>query len=103
MSGQLGNTDRQPLGVVLRGATTPGRINRQASVVICFLRLVGGSACALAISDQTDVGLSSALPLALASSVLPMLCPRTRLAVRSARSGGRTGLAAFPCSARFTG
>ena len=57
----------------------------------------------LAISDRTDVGLSSALPLALASSVFPKLRPLTRLAVRSARSRGRTGLAVFPCSANSTG
>jgi hypothetical protein len=49
------------------------------------------------------VGLSNVLPLALAFSVIPRLRPQTRLAVRSARSGGRAGLAAFPCSARFTG
>lgn len=36
----------------------------------------------LAISDQTDVGESSALSLALASSVLPRLRPLTRLAAR---------------------
>src|SRR2546425_8620950 len=34
-----------------------------------------GSASSLARIDQTDVGISSALPLALASSVLPMLRP----------------------------
>ena len=62
-----------------------------------------GSASSLARIDQTDVGLSSALPLALASSVLPKLRPLTRLAVRSVRSRGRAGLAAFPCSANFTG
>jgi hypothetical protein len=62
-----------------------------------------GSTCFLAFSDQTDVGLSSALPLALASSVLPMLRPLTCLAVGSARSRGRAGLAAFPCSTRLTG
>src|ERR1035438_7860081 len=45
-----------------------------------------GSTSSLARIDQTDVGISSALPLALASSVLPKLCPLTRLAVRSARS-----------------
>ena len=39
---------------------------------------------------------------ALASSVLPVLFPLTRLAVRSARSADRAGLAAFPCSATFT-
>jgi len=63
----------------------------------------GGSTGCPTISDQTDVGVSSALPLALASSVFPMLRPLTRLAVRSARSRGRAGLAAFPCSANFTG
>jgi hypothetical protein len=44
-----------------------------------------GSASSLARIDQTDVGVSSALPLALAFSVIPMLRPLTRLAVRSAR------------------
>ena len=62
-----------------------------------------GSASSLARIDQTDVGLSSALPLALAFSVIPRLRPLTRLAVRSARSPNRTGWAAFPCSANFTG
>ena len=75
MSGQLGNTNRQPLCVVPLAATTPGRTNRRASVVICFPRLVGGSTSLLAISDPTDVGLSSALPLAVAFSVLPRLHP----------------------------
>jgi len=56
----------------------------------------------LAISDQTDMGLSSALPLALASSVLPMLLLLTRLAVRSAQLRTGTGLAASPCSATIT-
>ena len=69
---------------MLHGAATPGRIDRREPVVICFLGLTCGSACFLAISDQTDVGVSSALPLALAFSVIPMLCPLTRLAVRSA-------------------
>jgi len=56
-----------------------------------------GSACSLARRDQTDVGISSALPLALAFSVVPMLLLLTRLAVRSARRepGEHT---AFPCS-----
>jgi len=49
------------------------------------------------------VGISSALPLALASSVLPKLRPLTRLAVRSARVRIRAGSAAFPCSAVLTG
>jgi len=46
---------------------------------------------------MTDVGISGALPPALAFSVLLLLLPLTRLAVRSARRepGGR---AAFPCS-----
>jgi hypothetical protein len=34
-----------------------------------------GSASSLATIDQTDVGISSALPLALAFSVLPKLRP----------------------------
>jgi hypothetical protein len=89
--------------VVLRGASTPGRINRRESVVICFLRFMCGSTCSLAIADPTDVSISSALPLALAFSVIPLRHPLTRLAVRSARSGTGLGAAAFPCSARFTG
>ena len=94
-AGQLGNTDEQPLCAVLRGAVAPGRINRRVSVVICFLRFRGGSACVLAISDPTDVGISSALPLALASSVIPVLCPLTRLTVRPARARGPGGAGSF--------
>jgi hypothetical protein len=41
--------------------------------------------------------------LALASSVIPKLRPITRLAVRFARLLAGQGLAAFPCSASFTG
>jgi hypothetical protein len=47
-----------------------------------------GSASFLARIDQTDVGISSALPLALASSILPMLLLVARLAVGSARVRG---------------
>ena len=61
-----------------------------------------GSASSLARIDQTDVGISSALPLALAFSVIPMLRLPTRLAVRSARSRLRARWAAFPCSAIVT-
>lgn len=50
--------------------------------------IVEGFATSLARIDQTDVGVSSALPLAMASSVLPMLRPLTRLAVRSVRMRG---------------
>src|SRR5512136_2289779 len=52
-----------------RDASTNGRWSSFAFLIY------GGSAYVLAISDQTDVGLSSALPLALASSLLPMLPP----------------------------
>ena len=52
-----------------------------------FLNQIYGSADVLATSDQTDVGISSALPLALASSVIPRLCLLTRLTVRSAQLG----------------
>ena len=55
----------------------------------------GGSTSSLARYDQTDVGLSGALPLALAFSVLPRLRPLTRLAVRSARSRFRAGSQRF--------
>src|SRR6266446_7568360 len=54
------------------------------------------------MSDQTDVGVSSALPLAFAFSVIPTLLPPTRLAVRFARPQGRARLAAFPCSTTIT-
>jgi hypothetical protein len=60
----LGDTDQQPRYTVLLWATASGRINRRASVVICFPE-DSGSTGFLAISDPTDVGLSSALPLAL--------------------------------------
>jgi hypothetical protein len=56
--------------------------------VICFLCLVDGSASSFARIDQTDVGLSSVLPLALASSVVLLLRSLTRLAVRSVRLRG---------------
>ena len=86
-----------PLRQQLQDASTDWRRSSFA-----FLGYGGSTGCPT-ISDQTDVGISSALPLALASSVFPMLRPLTRLAVRSVRSRGRTGLAAFPCSANFTG
>src|ERR1035441_7161816 len=72
------------------------RINSERSCHLLFF-LHDGSACSLARRDQTDVGISGALPPALASSVLSMLLLLTRLAVRSARRepGER---AAFPCS-----
>ena len=54
-----------------------------------------GSATSLARIDQTDVGVSSALPLALASSVLPMLRLLTRLAVRSVRMRGPDEVGSF--------
>ena len=81
----LGNTQMRPLqldclGQRLRDAST----NRcQSSFAVLG---ESGSTNFLAISDQTDVGISSALPLALASSAFPMLCPLSRLAVSSARS-----------------
>jgi hypothetical protein len=61
-----------------------------------------GSAHFLARCDQTDVGVSSGLMLALAFSVVPMLLPLTRLAVGlPVRETG--GLTAFPCSTIVTG
>ena len=47
-----------------------------------------GSANSLTRIDRIDVSVSSALPLALACSILPMLCLLTRLAVESARLRG---------------
>ena len=47
-----------------------------------------GSATSLARIDRTDVSVSNALSLALACSVLPMLCLLTRLAVGSVRLRG---------------
>ena len=70
-----------------------GRISlRRGGTVICFLSYHDGSASSLARIDQTDVGVSSALPLALASSVLPKLRLLTRLAVRSVRLRGPDGV-----------
>ena len=76
-------------------AVVPGRISQRALAVICFSGFTDGSTCFLVISDQTDVGISSALPLALASSVIPMLCPLTRLAVRSAGCEPERGFQRF--------
>jgi len=58
---QLGSTRQWPLWRCSFSADAPGRINRRASVVICFSRFNNGSTDFLAISDQTDVGISSAL------------------------------------------
>ena len=58
----------------------------RVGTVVCFLSYHDGSASSLARIDRTDVGISSVLSLALASSVFPMLRLLTRLAVRSARS-----------------
>src|SRR3954451_8541314 len=81
------------------GAKARQLIAQPSFAAFCF----DGSVSSHARIDQTDVGVSSALPLALAFSVIPKLLPQTRLAVRSARSRGRAGLAVFPCSAMFTG
>jgi hypothetical protein len=110
----LGNTYLQPSNLLpyagpadafpVRQHAGERRISlRRGGTVICFLSYHDGSASSLARIDQTDVGVSSALPLALAFSVLPKLRPLTRLAVRSVRVRNRTGLAVFPCSVMFTG
>ena len=57
--------------------------------------LFDGSANSLARSDQTDVGISSGLVLALASSVIPVLLPLNPPCGRSARSRGRAGWQRF--------
>jgi hypothetical protein len=100
---QLGHTHRQPRYAVLLCGDSSGTPQPPGGGCHLLSRTNGGSTGSLAIANPTDVGLSSALPLALASSVIPRLRPPTRLAVRSARSRGRAGLAAFPCSALFTG
>src|SRR4051794_24356366 len=100
-----GNQRTVALAIRIRSRRTPCGVKAHQLIAqpsfaaFCF----DGSASSLARIDQTDVGISSALPLALAFSVLPKLLPLTRLAVRSARSRGRAGLAVFPCSAMFTG
>jgi hypothetical protein len=73
----LGNTRLQPSNLHL--------------LSLCY----NGSATSLARIDQTDVGISSALPLALASSVLPMLRLLTRLAVRPAQMRGPDEVGSF--------
>jgi hypothetical protein len=86
---------------VLPRATTPGRINRLASIVICF-PVVSGSTYVCAILDQTDVGVSGALHTGLGFFGPPLaeapdppcgeVCPVL----------GPGGLAAFTCSATLT-
>src|SRR5260370_2438819 len=110
----LGNTHLQPPNLLpqtgpINGFPVQRRWGERRISLECFRGRhllsfsLDGSASSLARIDQTDVGLSSALPLALAFSVLPMLRPSTRLAVRSARSRNRAGWAAFPCSVHGTG
>jgi hypothetical protein len=61
--------------------------------------LFDGSANSLARSDQTDVGISSGLVLALASSVIPMLLPLTCLAVGPpGREAGQAGNVSMFCN-----
>ena len=59
---------------MLPWAAAPRRINRQETVVICFLDS-NGSTYVLAISDQTDVGLSDALHTGLGFFGLPNAAP----------------------------
>jgi hypothetical protein len=80
----LGDTDQQPRQTVFLWPQLPDSSTDGHRSSFAFL-IRGGSSGFLALSDLTDVGLSSALPLAFASSVIPRLCLRTRLAVRSAR------------------
>ena len=72
-------------GSATRCETHQCRLNRHRHLLSLYS---DGSASSLARIDQTDVSLSNALPLALACSVLPMLCLLTRLAVRPVRSRG---------------
>ena len=63
-------------------------------------QLESGSTGFRAISDLTDVGISSALLLALAFSVIPMLRPLTRPALRDkvcpvTRPGGVSSVSVF--------
>jgi hypothetical protein len=71
--------------------------------VICFLCFSMVLQVLLPGLTRPTWAYPSALPLALASSVIPMLRPLTRLAVRSVRVRDPTGLAAFPCSVTLTG
>jgi hypothetical protein len=87
---------------VLPWVTALRRINRQASVVICFLneKRFEVLSCHFRPDRRGRIRCITHRPWLLRSS--QCCSPRTRLAVRSARSRGRAGLAAFPCSTTFT-
>ena len=82
--------------------STPGRINRQASVVICFSQLVSVPHTFLPFQTRPTWAYPAHYTLAFASSVLPRLLLLTRLTVRSARTRLRARLAVFPCSTIVT-
>ena len=90
-------------GCVSLETSTPGRINRQASVVICFSQLVSVPHTFLPFQTRPTWAYPAHYVLALASSVIPMLRLLTRLAVGSARWRAGARVAAFPCSVVLTG
>jgi hypothetical protein len=65
------------------------------STVICFSFGWLVRPTFLQLRDQIDVGISKALPLALASSILSVLLLLTRLAVMSARNQSERGWQLF--------
>ena len=98
----LGHSGIQPsctvaLGQQLRDASTDGRRSSFA-----FSGGIG-SVSLLAISDQTDVGLSSALHAGLGFFGPPNAAPPDPPCGEVCRPRGRTGPTAFPCSANGTG
>ena len=99
---RLGNT-----WVVAVGRSAPLGSSAETHQSTCvdrhlLSRLEAVPQCFLPFQTRPTWAYPAALPLALASSVLPMLLLLTRLAVRSAQLRTGTGLAAFPCSATIT-
>src|SRR5712691_143470 len=85
-----------PLRLALRDASTDKRR-------LSFAFPVGiGSTYFLAISDQTDVGISGALHTGLSFFGRPNAAPPDPPCGKVCPVASRTGLAAFPCPAIFT-
>jgi hypothetical protein len=68
-----------------------------------ILTLIGGSTYVLAISDQTDVGISRALHPGIGFFDLPNAAPPNPPCGEVCPAASRAGLTAFPCSAVITG
>jgi hypothetical protein len=99
----LGNTHVRPSQAVLlqhqlRDAPTDGR---RSSFAFPIGKL--GSTYFLTLSDQTDVGVSSTLHAGIGFFGHPKAAPHDPPCGEVCSARSRARLAAFPCSARFTG